>query len=67
MVIVNWDLVDQIVLVNEQVIDGCGWCFGVLVECKVILQWFVKIIDYVEELFNDLDKLEYWLEQVKIM
>lgn len=66
-VVVNWDLVDQIVLVNEQVIDGRGWCLGVLVEKCEILQWFLCIIDYVQELLDGLDELDGWLELVKIM
>lgn len=64
---VNWDLVDQIVFVNEQVIDGCGWCFGVLIEKCEILMYYFKIIVYVEELLESFDNLFGWLEQVKIM
>ena len=33
---VNWDLVDQTVLANEQVTDGCGWRSGAPVERKEI-------------------------------
>ena len=64
---VNWDPVDQTVLANEQVIDGCGWRSGVPVERKRIPQWFLKITDYAEELLDGLDGLEGWPESVKTM
>ncbi|BFM48932.1 leucine--tRNA ligase [Marinomonas sp. THO17] len=64
---VNWDPVDQTVLANEQVIDGCGWRSGAPVVRKEIPQWFIKITDYAEELLDDLDKLEGWPEKVKAM
>ena len=64
---VNWDPVDQTVLANEQVIDGCGWRSGVPVERKRIPQWFLKITDYAEELLDGLDSLEGWPESVKTM
>ena len=64
---VNWDPVDQTVLANEQVIDGCGWRSGAVVERKEIEQWFLKITEYADELLADLDKLEGWPEQVKVM
>ncbi|QMU60314.1 MAG: leucine--tRNA ligase [Gammaproteobacteria bacterium] len=64
---VNWDPVDQTVLANEQVIDGCGWRSGAVVERKEIEQWFLKITAYADELIKDLDKLEGWPEQVKVM
>ena len=67
MAMVNWDPVDQTVLANEQVIDGCGWRSGVPVERKEIPQWFIKITDYAEELLKDLEKLPHWPEQVKTM
>ncbi|PMR71852.1 leucine--tRNA ligase [Halomonas heilongjiangensis] len=63
---VNWDPVDQTVLANEQVIDGCGWRSGAPVERKEIPLWFLKITDYAEELLADLDEVE-WPEQVKTM
>ncbi|XKE43985.1 leucine--tRNA ligase [Halomonas organivorans] len=63
---VNWDPVDQTVLANEQVIDGCGWRSGAPVERKEIPLWFLKITDYAEELLADLDKVD-WPEQVKTM
>ena len=65
--VVNWDPVDQTVLANEQVIDGCGWRSGVPVESREILQWFVKITDYADELIDQLDGLPGWPEQVKRM
>ncbi|MFK7816143.1 MAG: leucine--tRNA ligase [Gammaproteobacteria bacterium] len=64
---VNWDPVDQTVLANEQVIDGCGWRSGAVVERKEIDQWFLKITAYADELLADLDKLDGWPEQVKVM
>ncbi len=64
---VNWDPVDGTVLANEQVIDGCGWRSGALVEKRDIPQYFMKITAYAEELLNDLDKLNGWPEQVKTM
>ena len=67
MATVNWDPVDQTVLANEQVIDGCGWRSGAKVERKEIPQWFIKITDYAEELLTDLDQLDEWPEQVKTM
>lgn len=64
---VNWDPVDQTVLANEQVVNGRGWRSGAIVERREIPQWFLKITAYAEELLNDLDKLEYWPQQVKTM
>lgn len=65
--VVNWDPVDQTVLANEQVVDGRGWRSGALVERKEISQWFIKITAYADELLQDLDKLEEWPQQVKLM
>nr|MCH9644133.1 leucine--tRNA ligase [Gammaproteobacteria bacterium] len=65
--IVNWDPVDQTVLANEQVVDGCGWRSGAPIERKEISQWFIKITDYAEELLTGLDELEGWPDQVKRM
>ncbi|MDN6179676.1 MAG: leucine--tRNA ligase [Halomonas subglaciescola] len=63
---VNWDPVDQTVLANEQVIDGCGWRSGAPVERRDIPLWFLKITDYADELLAELDNVE-WPEQVKTM
>ncbi|MBT8445319.1 MAG: leucine--tRNA ligase [Gammaproteobacteria bacterium] len=64
--VVNWDPVDQTVLANEQVIDGCGWRSGAAVERREIPQWFLRITDYAEELLAELDNVD-WPEPVKIM
>ena len=65
--IVNWDPVDKTVLANEQVINGRGWRSGALVEKKEIPMYYFKITKYAQELLDDLDKLEYWPDQVKLM
>lgn len=65
--LVNWDPVDQTVLANEQVIDGCGWRSGAPVERKMISQWFLKITEYAPELLAELDKMPSWPAQVKTM
>jgi leucyl-tRNA synthetase len=64
---VNWDPVDQTVLANEQVIDGCGWRTGALVEKREIPGYYLGITQYAEELLGDLDKLPGWPERVKTM
>ncbi len=64
---VNWDPVDQTVLANEQVIDGCGWRSGAPVEQREISQWFLKITAYADELLQDIETLDDWPEQVKTM
>lgn len=64
---VNWDPVDQTVLANEQVIDGKGWRSGAVVEKREIVQWYLKITDYAEELLTDLDTLDHWPDRVKTM
>ncbi len=64
---VNWCPVDETVLANEQVIDGCCWRCDTQVERKEIPQWFIKITDYADQLLNDLDQLDGWPEQVRTM
>ena len=64
---VNWCPVDNTVLANEQVIDGCCWRCDTQVEKREIPQWFMKITDYAEQLLEDLDQLDGWPEQVKTM
>ncbi len=65
--VVNWDPVDQTVLANEQVIDGCGWRTGAPVEKREIPGYYLGITQYAEELLGDLDKLPGWPERVKTM
>ncbi|MGA0242402.1 MAG: leucine--tRNA ligase, partial [Candidatus Marinamargulisbacteria bacterium] len=64
---VNWDPVDQTVLANEQVIDGKGWRSGATIEKKEIVQWYIKITQYADELLSDLDTLDEWPDRVKNM
>ncbi|MCP5369414.1 MAG: leucine--tRNA ligase [Rickettsiaceae bacterium] len=65
--VVNWDPVDNTVLANEQVVDGKGWRSGALIEKKNLKQWFLKITDYAEELLADIDTLENWPDNVRLM
>ncbi len=54
-------------LANEQVIDGRGWRSGALVEQRELTQWFFKITDYAQDLYDKLDDLERWPEKVRLM
>ncbi|HEX8257118.1 MAG TPA: leucine--tRNA ligase [Allosphingosinicella sp.] len=64
---VNWDPVDMTVLANEQVIDGCGWRSGALVERRKLNQWFLKITDFAEDLLEGLGALDQWPDKVRLM
>ncbi|WP_417789856.1 leucine--tRNA ligase [Terasakiella pusilla] len=64
---VNWDPVENTVLANEQVVDGCGWRSGVPVERRKLNQWFLKITDFAEDLRVALKDLDRWPEKVRIM
>lgn len=64
---VNWDPIDQTVLANEQVIDGCGWRTGAPVEKRNIPMYYMKITNYADELLESLDTLPGWPERVKTM
>ncbi|WP_108124906.1 leucine--tRNA ligase [Saccharospirillum mangrovi] len=64
---VNWCPVDQTVLANEQVHDGCCWRCDTPVERKEMDQWFVKTTAYAAELLEQLDNLDGWPEEVKAM
>ena len=65
--VINWDPVEESVLANEQVIDGCGWRSGVPVERKKLTQWFLKITEYADELLEGLSELNGWPEKVSKM
>ena len=64
---VNWDPIDNTVLANEQVIDGCGWRSGAKVERKKLTQWFLKISQFSEDLLQGLTELKGWPDAVRIM
>ena len=64
---VNWDPVDNTVLANEQVVDGCGWRSGVPVEKRKLSQWFLRITDQAEDLLQSLDSLNEWPNKVRTM
>ncbi len=64
---VNWDPIDQTVLANEQVIDGCGWRSGALVERKKLSQWFFNISKFSDKLLEGLNGLKKWPNKVKVM
>ena len=61
-----WCPVDQTVLANEQVENGCCWRCGSEVEKKKMKQWFFKITDYADELLEDVDALD-WPDKIKTM
>jgi leucyl-tRNA synthetase len=65
--LVNWDPVDQTVLANEQVIDGCGWRSGAPVEKRELAQWFFRITAYAEELLEAIETLDQWPDKVRLM
>jgi leucyl-tRNA synthetase len=66
--LVNWDPVDCTVLANEQVSnEGRSWRSGALVHKKLLKQWFIKITQFQEELYNDLDLLADWPSEVRLM
>ena len=65
--VVNWDPVDQTVLANEQVIDGCGWRSGAVVERREIPGYYLAITRYADELLASLAKLDGWPPQVRAM
>ncbi len=64
---INWCPKCNTVLANEQVINGKCWRCQSEVELKHLEQWYINIKKYAEELLNDIDKLKYWPENVKIM
>ncbi|MFC7047716.1 leucine--tRNA ligase [Emcibacter nanhaiensis] len=64
---VNWDPVDNTVLANEQVVDGCGWRSGAPVERRKLSQWFLKITDFADELNTALASLGRWPDKVRSM
>jgi len=54
------------VLANEQVLNGKCWRHEDCdVEIRYLEQWFFKITDYADELYEGIDKLNEWPEQIK--
>jgi leucyl-tRNA synthetase len=65
---VNWCPECATVLANEQVVDGRCWRHeDTIVEQRDLVQWFLRITAYAEELLDDLDKLDGWPEKVRTM
>ena len=65
---VNWCPECATVLANEQVVDGCCWRHEeTIVEQRDLVQWFLRITAYAEELLDDLEKLDGWPEKVRTM
>ena len=65
---VNWCPECATVLANEQVVDGCCWRHDdTIVEQRDLVQWFLRITAYAQELLEGLDKLEGWPEKVRTM
>jgi len=65
---VNYCKKCKTVLANEQVHDGKCWRHkDTDVEIKHLEQWFLKITVYAPELYNNLDKLKGWPEDIKAM
>lgn len=57
--LVNWCPKDKTVLAEEQIVDGaCERC-GEKTEQKELLQWFFKITDYADRLYEDCSKLNW--------
>jgi len=65
---VNWCPIDQTVLANEQVINGCCWRHPETpVERRDLEQWFLAITQYADRLLDDLALLGEWPEKVRVM
>lgn len=56
---VNWCHKCETVLANEQVVDGKCWRHDdTEVEVRHLTQWFFKITDYADELYENLDNMD---------
>jgi leucyl-tRNA synthetase len=65
---VNWCPECATVLANEQVIDGRCWRHeDTIVEQRDLVQWFLRITAYAQELLDGLEKLDGWPEKVRTM
>ncbi|RKY30827.1 MAG: leucine--tRNA ligase [Candidatus Omnitrophota bacterium] len=64
---VNWCESCETTLANEEVVDGGCWRCKKKVGQKDLEQWFLKITDYKERLFEDLRQLKDWPDRVIAM
>ncbi|MBT3642925.1 leucine--tRNA ligase [archaeon] len=65
---VNWCSKCETVLANEQVQNGMCWRHEETpVQVKKLKQWFLKITDYADELYEGLSDLKDWPERTKTM
>ncbi|MDP7457405.1 MAG: leucine--tRNA ligase [Candidatus Woesearchaeota archaeon] len=65
---VNWCPDCNTVLANEQVHDGKCWRHSAThVIPKDLDQWFLKITEYADEMYDQIDSLKNWAEDVKTM
>ncbi|MCH7567949.1 MAG: leucine--tRNA ligase [Nanoarchaeota archaeon] len=56
------------VLANEQVVNGKCWIHEDSdVEVKLLEQWFLRITDYADELYEGIDKLDGWPDLIKTL
>ena len=63
---VNWCPKCNTVLANEQVQNGKCWRHeDTDVEVKTLSQWFFKITEYADELYDGIPKLKQWPENIK--
>ena len=67
--LVNWCPDCATVLANEQVVDGCCWRHETTpVEQRALVQWFLRITAYADQLLNDISQLEgNWPDRVLTM
>ena len=65
--VVNWCPSCNVVLANEQVVDGKCWRCDSEVVKKELSQWFFKITEYAQRLLDDMELLEEWPKKVLTM
>ncbi|MDA8086816.1 MAG: leucine--tRNA ligase [Nitrospiraceae bacterium] len=64
---VNWCPSCSTVLANEQVTEGRCWRCESMVVQKELVQWFLRITDYQQELLDASDGLAGWPQKVVLM
>ncbi|MDD3083483.1 MAG: leucine--tRNA ligase [Candidatus ainarchaeum sp.] len=65
---VNWCPECNTVLANEQVQNGFCWRHEeTKVKIKHLKQWFFKITDYADELYESIDSLDGWPQKTRAM